>query len=68
MALQFSITAIGTTMVQVSLNLLGSVYVAAFTAAGKIEQVVTQSYVALGTTLATYAAQNIGRPKIPANP
>ncbi len=63
MALQFSITAIGTTMVQVSLNLLGSVYVAAFTAAGKIEQVVTQSYVALGTTLATYAAQNIGAQK-----
>lgn len=32
----------------------------AFTAAGKIEQVVTQAYVAMGTTMATYSAQNMG--------
>ena len=60
MALQFSITAIGTMMVQSSLNILGSTLVAAYTAAGKIEQVVTQAYVAMGTTMATYAAQNMG--------
>ena len=60
MALQYSITAIGSMMVQTSLNLLGSVQVAAFTAAGKIEQIVTQAYVAMGTTMATYSAQNIG--------
>lgn len=60
MALQYSITAIGTMMVQVSLNLLGSTQVAAFTAASKIEQIVTQAYIALGTTMATYCAQNIG--------
>lgn len=60
MALQYSITAIGTMMVQTSLNMLGSVQVAAFTAANKIEQVVTQAYVALGTTMATYCAQNMG--------
>ena len=36
MALQYSITAIGTMMVQSSLNILGSTLVAAFTAAGKI--------------------------------
>ena len=60
MALQYSITAIGTMMVQSSLNILGSTLVAAYTAAGKIEQVVTQAYVAMGTTMATYAAQNIG--------
>lgn len=60
MALQYSITAIGTMMVQTALNLLGSVLVAAFTAASKIEQVVTQAYVAIGTTMATYCAQNIG--------
>ena len=64
MALQYSITAIGTMMVQTSLNLLGSGLVAAFTAASKIEQVVTQAYVALGTTMATYCAQNIGAGKI----
>lgn len=60
MALQYSITAIGTMMVQSSLNILGSTLVAAFTAASKIEQVVTQAYVALGTTIATYGAQNMG--------
>ena len=60
MALQYSITAIGSMMVQSSLNILGSTLVAAFTAAGKIEQVVTQAYVAMGTTMATYSAQNMG--------
>jgi len=60
MALQYSITAVGTMMMQSSLNLLGSMSVAAFTAASKIEQVVTQAYVALGTTISTYCAQNVG--------
>lgn len=65
MALQYSITAIGTMMVQSSLNILGSTLVAAYTAANKIEQVVSQAYVALGTTLATYSAQNIGAGDVP---
>ena len=47
-------------MVQSSLNLLGSLSVAAYTAANKIEQIGTQAYVALGTTMATYCAQNMG--------
>lgn len=64
MALQFSITAIGAMMVQAALNVLGSLHVAAFTAANKIEQVVSQMYVALGTTLATYSAQNMGAGKV----
>ena len=65
MALQYSITAMGTMMAQSSLNILGSTLVAAYTAAGKIEQVVSQAYVALGTTLATYSAQNIGAGDVP---
>lgn len=65
MALQYSITAIGTMMVQSSLNILGSTLVAAYTAASKIEQVASQAYVALGTTLATYSAQNIGAGDVP---
>ena len=64
MALQYSITAIGTTMVQTSLNLQGSVMVAAFTAGSKIEMLVTQLLASLGTTMATYCAQNIGAGKI----
>ena len=65
MGLQYSITAIGTMMVQTSLNILGSTLVAAFTAANKIEQVVTQAYVAMGTTMATYGAQNMGAGNVP---
>ena len=64
MALQYSITAIGTMMVQSALNMLGSMAVAAFTAASKVEQIATQAYVALGTTMGTYCAQNIGAGKI----
>lgn len=60
MALQYSITAIGSMMMQTSLNLLGSTQVAAFTAASKIEQLLTQAYVALGTAISNYSAQNIG--------
>ncbi len=60
MALQFSITAIGTIMVQAALNMLGSVAVAAYTAASKVEQLVTQPFVAMGMTMATYAGQNRG--------
>ena len=65
MALQYSITAIGTMMVQSSLNILGSTLVAAYTAAGKIEQVATQAYIAMGTTMATYGAQNMGAGDVP---
>ncbi len=60
MALQFSITAVGTIIVQAVLNLFGSTAVAAYTAAVKVESLVTQPYGAMGTTLATYSAQNRG--------
>ena len=60
MALQYSITAVGTILVQSALNLLGSTVVAAYSVAGKVEQFVTQPYGAMGTTMATYGAQNRG--------
>lgn len=60
MGFQYSITAIGTTMVQSALNGLGSTLVAAFTAASKIEQMLSQAYVALGVAISTFAAQNMG--------
>ena len=60
MALQYSITAIGTILVQSALNLLGSTVVAAYSVACKVEQLVTQPYGAMGTTMATYGAQNRG--------
>ena len=60
MAFQFSITAVGTIMVQAALNMLGSMAVAAYTAASKVEQLVTQPFLAMGMTMATYAGQNKG--------
>ncbi len=60
MALQFSITAAGTIMVQAALNKFGSVIVASYTAANKACQLATLPYSALGVTMATYSAQNRG--------
>lgn len=42
------------------MNTLGSTYVAAFTAASKCEQMAGQAYIALGSAMATFAAQNVG--------
>ncbi len=63
MGLQFSVTAIGTMIVQSSLNLLGSTHIAAFSAAKKIQNIVEQFYSALGASMATYAGQNFGAKK-----
>ena len=60
MALQCSITAVGAIMVQTALNMLGSTVVAAYTVAGKVEQLATQVLTALGSTMGTYCAQNFG--------
>ena len=60
MGLQFSITAIGTMIVQASLNTLGATYIAAYSATMKIQNIVTQVYPALGTAIATYSGQNYG--------
>ena len=60
MALQFSITAIGTILVQAALNLLGSNVVASYSVSCKVEQLVTQPFAAMGVTMATYCAQNRG--------
>lgn len=60
MALQYSITAVGTILVQSALNLLGTTVVGAYSVAGKVESLVTQPFAAMGVTMATYGAQNRG--------
>ena len=60
MGLQFSITAIGTMIVQAALNGLGPVYIAGFSAAGKIGNIATQPFPSLGVAMATYTGQNMG--------
>ena len=64
MGLQFSITAIGTMMVQAAVNLLGATYIAAYSACGKITNIVTQLFPSLGITLANYVGQNMGAGKV----
>lgn len=60
MGMQFSITAIGTMIVQVALNGLGPIYIAAFTACSKIQNIVTQPFPSLGASMATFVGQNTG--------
>ncbi|MGL4335960.1 MAG: MATE family efflux transporter [Turicibacter sp.] len=64
MALQYSITAIGVMIIQVAINSFGSTTVAAYTAATKAEQIVMQPSIALGMTMATFTAQNLGARKL----
>lgn len=63
MALQFSITAIGVMVVQAVLNDLGTLTVAAYTAASKIDTIAQQPFLAMGAAMATYCAQNYGAQK-----
>lgn len=64
MALQFSITAFGTIIVQTALNLLGPIYIAGFSTANKVQNVVTQMFPAIGLTVATFTGQNRGAGKL----
>ena len=60
MGLQYSITAMGTVVLQVAVNSLGSLAVAAMTAATKVLNFLACPFDALGSTMATYGAQNVG--------
>lgn len=64
MGLQYSITAIGSVILQTSVNSLGSVAVAAVTAAGKVSLFFCCPFDALGATMATYGGQNVGAKKL----
>lgn len=63
MALNYSITAIGTMIFQAAVNVFGSQVVAAFTAASKVNNIATQTMPTLGTAAATYCGQNLGAGK-----
>lgn len=60
MGLQFSITAIGSVILQSAVNTMGSDTVAAVNAAMKIQMIMVQPMDALGVTMATFAGQNLG--------
>lgn len=60
MGLQYSITAIGSVILQASVNTLGSAAVASMTAGSKISMFVMCPFDALGSTMATFGGQNVG--------
>ena len=60
MGLQFSITAIGSMIIQTAVNGLGSVAVAAIGAGAKIQFIFCCPFDAIGATIATWCGQNIG--------
>ena len=64
MGLQFSITAIGSVVVQWSVNGLGVDAVAAVSAAQKLSMFFACVFDALASTMATYAGQNTGARKL----
>ncbi len=64
MGLQYSITAIGSVIIQTAINSLGSVAVASVAAAQKVTMLFCCPFDALGGTMATYAGQNVGARKL----
>ena len=64
MGLQYSITAIGSVILQTSVNSLGSMAVASVTAGSKISMFFCCPFDALGSTMATYGDQNVGARKL----
>ena len=63
MGLQYSITAIGSILLQTAVNGLGASAMAAMTAGNKVSMLCACPYDAIGTTAATYAGQNLGAGK-----
>lgn len=63
MALNYSVTAVGTMIFQSAVNVFGSSVVAAYTAASKVCNIATQTMPTLGTAMATYCGQNLGAGK-----
>lgn len=63
MALNYSITALGLTVMQAAVNVFGSGVVAAYTAASKVFNLVMQIPSSLGVTMSTYCGQNLGAQK-----
>ena len=64
MGLQYSVTAVGSIILQSAVNTLGSLYVAAVAAGAKLFQLFACPFDAMGATMATYCGQNVGACKL----
>ena len=63
MGLQYSITAIGSILIQAAVNHLGTDYITAVTAASKVHMFLCCPFDAMGSAMATYGGQNVGAQK-----
>ncbi|MDE5565262.1 MAG: polysaccharide biosynthesis C-terminal domain-containing protein, partial [Oscillospiraceae bacterium] len=64
MAFQFSITAIGSIIMQAAINGFGPEVIASVSTAQKIQNIVGSPMESLGITMATYCGQNLGAKRI----
>ena len=64
MGLQYSVTAVGSIILQSAVNGLGSLYVAATAAAGRLNNLLACPFDAMGAAMATYCGQNVGGGKL----
>lgn len=64
MALQISVTAVGSIMLQSAVNKLGEDIIAAVTVGGKTQLMLVMPSETIGITMATYCGQNLGARKI----
>lgn len=64
MGLQYSVTAIGSMVMQSANNGLGSIYVSGFTAGTKVKQLMLCPFDAVATAMATFVGQNMGAHKM----
>ena len=64
MGLQYSITAVGSVVLQIATNTLGSLAVASITAGARLTNIFGAPFEALGNTMATYGGQNVGAKRL----
>ena len=64
MGLQFSITAVGSIILQSAVNSLGAVAVAAVSAGSRVHNIVAAPLETAGITMATFCGQNLGAGRI----
>ena len=64
MGLQYSVTAVGSIVLQSAVNGLGSLYVAATAAGAKLYGFLACPFDAMGAAMATYCGQNVGAGKL----
>ena len=63
MALQYSITAVGSVLIQTAVNGLSTTVIASVTAANKVQTFVHLPFSTLGVTISTFVGQNMGAGK-----